>query len=406
MFNILRTETTPSEHEEKTTWLELFFDLIYVAILIEMGNRLSHDLTLQGAISFALLFIPIWMSWLEPMMYSRLFPTDDIGQRLLTIVYMFLLAAMAVEIHGVTNVTATEFIIAYAGTKLVLALMYVRAWHNHVEYRATTANYAILFFLVALFWIVIALVAPTNYILWALAIGLSFVTPFLVPRIRAALKKPALSKPPIKSHYVIDRCGELTIIVLGEFLIKAIGGAADHERYPITVLYAACLLGVSAGLWWLYFDHLEHSSLTKAGSIHRIWIDNHYPLLVGIAAYGVLGTKVLALAPGEQLSDPKRMLLGLSLAVALLGLAVLEWTGRERDEKMARRPQIWARVGGAVVMVALALGGGVLSAPLLVLTIALTIGVEVALDVRGRLGRDVQENPSGGAGATTTAPSH
>jgi hypothetical protein len=125
-------------------------------------------------------------------------------------------------------------------------------------------------------------------------------------------------------------------------------------------------------------------------------------LLVGIAAYGVLGTKVLALEPGENLSDPKRVLLGLSLAIALLGLAVLEWTGRERDRKMSRRPQIWARVGGAVVMVALALGGGVLSAPLLVFVIALTIGVEVALDVRGRIGRELREDPLDGS---STAPS-
>ena len=74
MLRILRVETTPREQEEKTTWLELFFDLIYVAILIEMGNRLSHDLSLGGAISFALLFVPIWMSWLLISLESIMLP--------------------------------------------------------------------------------------------------------------------------------------------------------------------------------------------------------------------------------------------------------------------------------------------------------------------------------------------
>ena len=48
MLTLLRIRTTPTEHEEGTTWLELFFDLVYVAILVVLGNRLSHSLALPG----------------------------------------------------------------------------------------------------------------------------------------------------------------------------------------------------------------------------------------------------------------------------------------------------------------------------------------------------------------------
>ena len=57
MFQFMRIHTVPTE-EEGSTWLQLFFDLVYVAILIELGNRLSHDLTSEGIITFAILFIP------------------------------------------------------------------------------------------------------------------------------------------------------------------------------------------------------------------------------------------------------------------------------------------------------------------------------------------------------------
>jgi len=68
MQRLLRFNTVPHKQEQSTTWLELFFDLVYVAILIELGNRLSHDLSLLGVTEFVLLFIPIWLSWLEPVL--------------------------------------------------------------------------------------------------------------------------------------------------------------------------------------------------------------------------------------------------------------------------------------------------------------------------------------------------
>ena len=60
MLGFFRTNTVPHRHEQATTWLELFFDLVYVAILVELGNRLSHNLPLQGVTEYALLFIPKW----------------------------------------------------------------------------------------------------------------------------------------------------------------------------------------------------------------------------------------------------------------------------------------------------------------------------------------------------------
>ena len=81
MSSIFRTNTIPYRHAESTTWLELFFDLVYVAILVELGNRLSHDLTLSGLVEFLFIFIIVWWSWLEKVLFARFFPTDDIPQR-------------------------------------------------------------------------------------------------------------------------------------------------------------------------------------------------------------------------------------------------------------------------------------------------------------------------------------
>ena len=177
MLRLLRTNTVPHLHEESTTWLELFFDLVYVAILVEMGGRLGHNLSPQGLIEYALLFIPIWLSWLEPVYYSRRFPTDDIGHRLLTVAYMAVILFMAFELHGVTEDNPTPFLLAFAASKAILALMYVWAWYRHPQYRTFTLPYTILFSVLTVVWVVIALWDPLGYAWWAVAIALSFFAP-------------------------------------------------------------------------------------------------------------------------------------------------------------------------------------------------------------------------------------
>jgi low temperature requirement protein LtrA len=392
MLKLLRITTTPTEHEEKTTWLELFFDLVYVAILVVLGDRLSHNLSLQGVVEFALLFIPIWLSWLEPVFYSRRFPTDDIGHRLLTVLYMGVMVSMAFELHDVTGQTATSFLLAYAASKAILALMYARAWQQHPEYRTFAGAYVALFSALTVVWVAIALWEPQGFPWWAVATGMGLIAPFILPRILKWTGQPELEGPPLKVHYVLDRFGELTIIVLGEFFLKAALSAGERESYVFTTFYGVSLLAVSVGLWWLYFDHLEHSRLTGPGARHRFWIDLHYPFLAAVAAYGVAGTKVLALAPGEALADEKRMLLCSALALALLAGAGLEWAAPERKEPRARKPQIWVRVAAAAFLTLLAVVGGMVSTPLLVILLSLTFVALVAGDVYARLKRPMVEN--------------
>ena len=143
----------------------------------------------------------------------------------------------------------------------------------------------------------------------------------------------------MKEQYMRHRFGELTIIVLGEFFIKVITSASERQVYLVTLLYFFLLLSISIGLWWLYFDHLEHSALAKRRSLMEIWIYIHYPLLAAITAYGVVGSKVMALIPGEAMSDPKRWLFCGALATAIACTAVIEWAMRERAGAMSRRPQ-------------------------------------------------------------------
>jgi low temperature requirement protein LtrA len=390
--------------EGGSTWLQLFFDLVYVAILVELGNRLSHDLTLQSTIEFALLFIPILWSWLEFVNYGRHFPTDDIGQRLLTVLYIAVMLGMAFEVHDLTGASASRFIIAYALSKFVLALMYARAWGQFPNYREMTSHHALAFIFIGLVWIGIALLAPNNLGFWALAVILVVLAPVFISVIRKRTGRFEQPHPPVKYHYLIHRFGELTIIVLGEFFLKLAIGASDRELAPFNIYIGLCLLGISISLWWLYFDHLEHGRLTTPGSRFGVWLYAHYPFLVAITAYGVAGNKLFSSLPGEPLTDEKRLLFTIALALALLAYGVIEWASREKEEPLSRKPQPWVRIGGAAALLALGIWGGNLGVGMLVTVVVAILFVQVGLDVYMRLKRpDSEESRSAVPGVDALA---
>ncbi|MFC2030526.1 low temperature requirement protein A [Chloroflexota bacterium] len=385
MLAFLRTKTVPHRHAEAGTWLELFFDLVYVATLVELGNRLSHDISLEGVLQFLFLFVIVWWSWLDKVFYNRSFPNDNIGQRFLVFLYMALMGMMAFNIHDITGSTAANFLLAYAASKFILVLMYVKAWRRYPQYRPMTRIYIVGFSVATIAWLAIALFAPTNFLSWALLTGVGIALQVVLSIVQSRSNQPSFEMPTMKKDYMRHRFGELTIIVLGEFFIKVIASASEREVYLVTLLYFFLLLSISSGLWWLYFDHLEHSSLAKRRSLMEVWIYIHYPLLAAISAYGVVGNKVMALIPGEALSDPKRWLFCGALATAIACTAVIEWAMRERAGAMSRRPQTLTRILGAIVLIVLALLGGGLGVPLMVAIVAVIIISLVGLDISWRL---------------------
>lgn len=386
MLRIFTIHTAPQE-EEGSTWLQLFFDLVYVAILIELGDRLSGELTLEGIIAFIIIFIPVWWSWLEFVDYGRRYPVDDIGQRILTALYMGAMLLLAFEIHIMTTSASFSFLATYGVSKFILALMYGRAWYYYPEYRHLTRDRSLSYMVIGIAWITLAIMAPSSVGPLLVIIVLGALVPWIIRRLHIAIERSHLPKPEIKYHFTLHRFGELTIIVLGEFFIKLVTSSSGRELVLVNYLIGASLLGISLSLWWLYFDHLEHTSLDKVRLRLGLWMYTHLPFMAAITLYGVVGNKIFAQKPGAPLDDIKRLLFALALAIALLAFAVIERTSRERDEALSRLDQPWLRVAGAAALLVLGIFATSLNVGWFVLLVATILLVQVVMDVRRRLRR-------------------
>ena len=95
------------EKERHASWLELFQDLVFVAVVSQLSENLSHDISWTGVLSFIALFIPVWFAWIGATFFASRFGTDDLAHRILTLLQMMGAAAMAVNVtHGLGETSA------------------------------------------------------------------------------------------------------------------------------------------------------------------------------------------------------------------------------------------------------------------------------------------------------------
>ena len=51
-----------TDEERSASWLELFFDLVFVVAIAQLALALADDLSPVGFMRFLLLFVPVWWS--------------------------------------------------------------------------------------------------------------------------------------------------------------------------------------------------------------------------------------------------------------------------------------------------------------------------------------------------------
>ena len=77
------------EEDRSVTFLELFYDLVYVVLISQIAHALSLHVDLPGVAGFAFLFSLIWLAWLNGAMYHDLHGNDDLRTRVFTFMQMF-----------------------------------------------------------------------------------------------------------------------------------------------------------------------------------------------------------------------------------------------------------------------------------------------------------------------------
>jgi low temperature requirement protein LtrA len=311
--------------ERRVTWAELFFDLVFVAAVAQVGAPLAAHYSFAEVGRYAFLLLVIWWAWNGYAVYATRFDGDAGVQRVLTLAQMAAVIFMAANAEeGLDSTSSAGFAAAYSVMRLVLVGQYLRASTIPIA-RRLALEHAAGYGLAALVWLSSALVEPPlRYGCWALALTIDVATAAFVARHTRRL-------PPHASH-LPERFGLFTLILLGESIVTTMKGIQSQPDWTISAAMTAFGgIGLIFFFWWAYFDAADvtaHRNVRtrREALIFEVWNYAHLPLYLGLALTGVGIEHSVRLGGASALHGEEPWVLVFAITLACAALSVLAAT--------------------------------------------------------------------------------
>jgi low temperature requirement protein LtrA len=401
-----RLVQTRRRHDEsaRASYMELFFDLVFVLVVTELSSVLYHDLSLRGWATTGFLLLVAWWAWIYTTWTTNWFDTETLPVRLVLLVGMVASMVGAVSIPDAFGDRAPLLVLGYVGLQVVRNTFVVLATHRGDRLYLPLVRFWRWNAAVGVIWVAGALVDDgARVAVWLVALALDYAGPFVghwSPRLgRTASFEWEL----VPSHFA-ERIYLFVIIALGDSIVSTGTAVA---RLPITgprllALLAALLL--AAAYWWLYFDYharRAEEELARAGrrrgALARDLSYMHVPIIGGIIASSV-ASDIVVVHPVERLSSPQLLVLGAGPVLYLLGGLGLKL--RVIGVVATQRLIAAALVSGAVAL------GTVLDAVVVWSIVVLLLAALAALETQERVREVMQvghERPSAGRSVESAA---
>ncbi|HLP79497.1 MAG TPA: low temperature requirement protein A [Acidobacteriota bacterium] len=278
--------------QRNVSWIELFFDLIFVSAAHQLSLLLSNATSFKHAMLLMLLFIPILWCWFSHTLFTSQFADRSWFYHVTTFVQIIGVVTLVILMPTATTIHQTYFAYAYVLFKAFLIAQYI-LWSILEIHRLLhmipvvigNIGSGVLWFL--------STMSDHPYIWWALAMTIDILTPVFT-------KTKDLAQN-INPHHLPERFGMLTIIVLGEmmlsFIISSMGVPISKDL--ISVLAAGILIATM--IFWTYFRYIDYAILGFSKSTSRVYIYSHLPLVLGIICIASAYKAIMRGASGEWL---------------------------------------------------------------------------------------------------------
>ena len=313
----LRTE---NEGERRVSWLELFYDLVFVVMIARLAHYLAYHNTSDGVLAFVLLFVPVWWVWIGNTIYNDRFETYDVSYRVTVFLQILAVAVMSVFIEGGLDKHADAFALSYAAARFLLVLMWWRGGRHNPIMRPVTMRYNTGFSLSIVLWIASTFVdGPISIAMKGLGLVIDLITPIFTISHQRAL--------PRFSSKLTERYGLFMIIVLGESIVSVLNGVVSNETIDWASLLRVGLgIALSFGLWWIYFDFIGRRVPNRANPWRGLgWSYLHLPLVMGVTALAASILHAISLKTGALEPETRWILIG-AYAVVMLSMGLIERT--------------------------------------------------------------------------------
>jgi len=368
--------------EKHADWLELLFDLIFVAAISQLALNLSGNYSAVTFLESLPLFFAIWWGWSGHTFYLDRFGTDDIFNRVVTMAQMVVVASLTINVRNALTITGSGFAISYAILRFILVAEYIRVGRYLPEARPLTNRYSIGFGIAALIWLISAFVpAPGRYVLWVTALLVDFLTPLTAGEIHINF--------PVHPTHLPERFGLFTIIVIGEAIVSVVIAISNVGLNLFIGFIGLMGLIISFTLWWGYFEEAggaEARAQLRGDQIgkYQLWLYSHFPLMLGIVGTAA-GIKHVVLLPfGNDLSSSDTWILCISLSVALLSLSMIFLSSFNLEDCKSRLLLVFRIPYYLIIALVFATGflGSIISGFMILVILTLLCIIKVIISLR------------------------
>jgi low temperature requirement protein LtrA len=376
------------------SWLELFYDLVFVAAIVTFSDAVSIDPEPRVIATVFAAFAAVWWIWLATTFFANRFRADDGVHRALILAQMVLLTMTALAIGDGVEFHEGFVSVVYGLLIADVAIMYGRTARGagigavkepDAALRRFAAQRRNEYAVAVVPMVVATLVGgPGRYVCWSIAV-LVIVLPALGYRFGRRAGEVGIDE-----RHLVERLGLLTIIVCGESFVKVSLLAADGSLDGLDLEVLVALFLLVFAMWWAYFDDIPRSGLPGSTGRMRGWLLGHLLLQTFLVGIAVGFAKLLPLNHGVTV-DGDRLLLGdgpvvgAYLALALLGVCT---------RRVPHRPLLLLRLGSALVVALLGVAIWRIGLGVEVTSAALAIAALVHAALADRLRRRTHIEPA------------
>jgi low temperature requirement protein LtrA len=316
----------------RVTFVELFFDLVFVFAVTQLSHGLLEHLTPLGALETAILMLAVWWAWIDNAWLTNWLDPERAPVRMLLFVLMLLGLVASASIPKAFAERALPFALAYAALEILPKLFMLWALKNHDP--ANHRNFvriAVWRGLGAACWLAGGFVdGPARLAVWGLALAIDTASPlfgFFVP----GLGRSTTADWNVEGAHMAERCGLFVIIALGEsILITGQTFAGLAWTRATLAAFANAFVG-SVAMWVVYFNiGAERSSrvfsasadpgrLARSGYTYL-----HIPIVAGIIVAAVADELTLHHPGGHTDLKTAAVILG-GPALYLAGNLLFKW---------------------------------------------------------------------------------
>jgi low temperature requirement protein LtrA len=375
------TGRDPDEEHRGATPLELLYDLTFVVAFGIAADELAHLLAeghwSSGLAAFGFAVFGICWAWINFSWFSSAYDTDDWAFRLATMVQMVGVVILALGLPPIfDSIDAGETldnsvgVLGYVVIRVAMVFLWLRAARQDPARQRACQTYALTIAVAQVGWVALIPIDLSIGAFWlagSVLIAIELLGPVIAERGKGGT--------PWHAHHIAERYGLLAIIALGEGVIGTVAflsAVVEDQGWSLdAALVAVAGIGLTFGMWWVYFMVPSGDLLHAHRERSFAWGYGHMFIFGSIAATGA-GLHVAAYYIGDEAHiGATATVLTVAVPVALFLLAVyalFTWLVRTPDP--FHLSLLAATAAVSVLAVALAASGLAMAWSLVVLMLA------------------------------------